>query len=71
MSDALRPCPYCAHEKCYVDEYDDQRGEGFAVWCDECGAHGPVDMTAEIAAHKWNIRYGHEAPTHVLMDWKH
>lgn len=70
-ADAPRPCPYCAHERCEVREIFDQDEQAFAVTCDECGCRGPVDAAAVFAVLKWNMRYGHEAPTHMLFDWKH
>ena len=61
----LRPCPHCAHDRCHVVEAGDA-DLGYAVICDKCGARGPVDGSDDMAASKWNMRYGHEALTYIL-----
>ena len=72
MADAtIRPCPHCAHDRCELHELQDEPEDAWVVWCEECGSRGPVDATPEIAVMKWSLRYGHEAPTHVLDEWKH
>ncbi|MEO8975709.1 MAG: hypothetical protein ABI552_08115 [Casimicrobiaceae bacterium] len=30
-----------------------------------------MDANADRAMAKWNMRYGHEAASHVVFDWKH
>jgi hypothetical protein len=53
---SLRPCPFCAHDRCEVIEFDTQPGPAYAVHCPECGAHGPVDPMPEAAVYKWQRR---------------
>jgi len=71
MAAEIRPCPHCAHDRCELHELQDQPDDAWAVWCEECGSRGPVDAAPDIAVTKWNMRYGHETPTHVLDEWKH
>jgi len=59
----VRSCPFCAHDRVQVHQLEDQPGDAYAVWCEECDTHGPVDTSEVAAVFKWNMRYGHEAPS--------
>jgi hypothetical protein len=52
----LRACPFCAHDRCELEQLDDQPGEAYAVHCPECGMRGPVDPMPEAAVYKWQRR---------------
>jgi len=58
---ALRPCPFCAHDKPFVAAVGRDAVERVAVVCPECGAVGPMATVSDPpghAAHLWNSRYG-------------
>jgi len=53
-AEGLEPCPFCGEaERVQVDRLD---GGLKAVCCDNCGCHGPVEMTEAEAVSKWNQR---------------
>jgi Lar family restriction alleviation protein len=52
MATELKPCPLCGCEKseaCYSEI-------GYAVYCDKCGARGPLAKTKADAIAAWNRR---------------
>jgi Lar family restriction alleviation protein len=52
----LLTCPFCGHDEPELAPVADQPGDAFAVFCQECGMHGPVDADQVSAVDKWNQR---------------
>lgn len=57
----LEPCPFCKHDTAspwqrYEDHGDDDPMMSWVIWCDYCGADGPVADTPTEAAEFWNRR---------------
>jgi len=48
----LRECPFCGKE---MQRHDDC-GDENTVWCGNCGAIGPNDLTPALADRMWNLR---------------
>lgn len=52
-----KPCPFCGEkDRVQVDEISQYL---YAVCCDNCGSHGPVENTPADATEKWNA-YGNQ-----------
>ena len=49
-----KPCPFCANTDIVCGEED--LGEGWACWCNNCGAIGPNDLVWSGAIEMWNLR---------------
>ena len=52
--DTDKPCPFCANADIVCGEED--LGEGWACWCNNCGAIGPNDLGWSGAIESWNMR---------------
>ena len=53
-----KPCPFCASRILRCEERD--IGEGWIVWCANCGAFGPNDLGRPGAIEVWNMRRLHD-----------
>lgn len=53
MTNKLKPCPFCGRENLIIifDDYNNS-----AVFCNKCGAEGPLKGTEEGAIEAWNRR---------------
>lgn len=51
MDPELKPCPFCGGEP-------HARGDGTLYWviCEDCDCEGPVALSPDDAAEKWNTR---------------
>ncbi len=57
----LAECPFCAGSPVIPYRISDDRDEGrddvtWVIWCQACGADGPLAYTPEEAATLWNNR---------------
>ena len=52
MSEELKACPFCAKEMQKIEHGDSE----WIVWCANCGAIGPNDLTRDRAEKMWNMR---------------
>ena len=53
----LKPCPFCGKE---MQKYDNCGDENI-IWCSNCGATGPNDLTPALAEKMWNMRRPEDA----------
>jgi Lar family restriction alleviation protein len=61
MSEGVRPaaesrCPFCGATARVGQWNIDQGTDWWSVWCDGCGAEGPVHPTRTEAVESWNCR---------------
>jgi hypothetical protein len=49
-----KSCPFCASREIVCEQTD--VGEGWIVWCRNCGAFGPNDLGWSGAIEMWNMR---------------
>jgi len=57
-----KPCPFCASKDIVCEQTD--VGEGWLVWCRNCGCFGPNDLGWSGAIEMWNLR----RPTMALVE---
>ena len=51
------PCPFCGCEDIGLTNVGCERGDGYIVNCEDCGAEGPFAADGQLAAQeKWNRR---------------
>lgn len=66
------PCIFCESEELILDDVNDG-ADGYEpfyhVVCDECGATGPSDNSAEIAIELWNKAHNkHESKKEIFIN---
>lgn len=61
MSEDLHGCPFCGFQHVQADELS--KGL-YAVCCDRCGAHGPVEDSPGHAQAEWNRRGAEKTAAH-------
>ena len=57
-----KPCPFCASRDIVCEQTE--IGEGWIVWCRNCGCFGPNDLGWSGAIEMWNLRRPTEALVH-------
>ena len=57
-----KPCPFCASRDIVCEQTE--IGEGWIVWCRNCGCFGPNDLGWSGAIEMWNLR----RPTIALVE---
>lgn len=61
-TDQDKSCPFCASRNLFCEQTE--IGEGWIVWCGNCGCFGPNDLGWSGAIEMWNLR----RPTDALVN---